>query len=189
MDLIAQQETVALPHPNSYRLPGTRVLAGEYPFTLDPGEAREKLRRHLEVGIDTFLDLTEEGELLPYEAVLREEAERLGVPVVYERHPIRDMGIASRERMERVLDAIDAAQEAGRRTYVHCWGGVGRTGTVVGCYMVRRGLTGEEALARVEAWFAGMSRDKVWRHPEGSPQTEAQRAFVRSWAGVAEARP
>ena len=27
----------------------------------------------------------------------------------------------------------------GRKVYVHCWGGVGRTGTVVGCYLVRQG--------------------------------------------------
>ena len=40
--------------------------------------------------------------------------------------------------------------------YVHCWGGIGRTGTVVGCWLVRHGMTGDEALAEFASpgrWF------------------------------------
>ncbi|MBA3406233.1 MAG: dual specificity protein phosphatase family protein [Gemmatimonadaceae bacterium] len=38
---------------------------------------------------------------------------------------------------------------SGHSIYVHCWGGVGRTGTVVGCYIVRHGRTGDDALGEV----------------------------------------
>src|ERR687891_2183167 len=62
-----------VPHPNSYWLPGERVLAGEYPGAKDRAEAVAKLRCLLEAGGDSFIDLTGLGELSPYEAFLREE--------------------------------------------------------------------------------------------------------------------
>lgn len=83
--------------------------------------------------------------------------------------------------MQRILNTIDAGRASGRRVYVHCWGGVGRTGTVVGCYVVRLRCSGEEALRKVEELFATMSADKVRRHGGISPQTNAQRSFVRHW--------
>ena len=38
----------------------------------------------------------------------------------------------------------------GRTVYLHCRGGIGRTGTVLGCYLVRQGQTAEEALASID---------------------------------------
>jgi len=61
---------------------------GEYPFTPDPDTTRAKLRRCLDVGVKTFLDLTEAHELDPYEAVLREEARAGGLACEYVRLPI-----------------------------------------------------------------------------------------------------
>ena len=31
--------------------------------------------------------------------------------------------------MQEILDAVDRALAAGRNVYLHCWGGIGRTGT------------------------------------------------------------
>jgi ADP-ribosyl-[dinitrogen reductase] hydrolase len=61
---------------------------------------------------------------------------------------------------------------------VHCWGGVGRTGTVVGCHLVRSGLSGDEALARVATLFKSMEKSSR-RHR--SPETDEQEAYVCSW--------
>ena len=169
------------PCDNSYPLPRGRIFAGEYPFSIEPGRAGEKLRGFLDAGVTYFIDLTEEGELEPYEPLLREEAEARGVSVEYVRLSIRDMDVPAPERMLEILDAIDAAHAAGHTVYVHCWGGVGRTGTVVGCHLVRHGLGGEEALAEVTRLFRTMSPAKVAAMTWGSPQTEAQRAFVRRW--------
>lgn len=168
------------PHPNSYVVPGARLIAGEYPFTADPATAGAKLCRCLDSGVSTFIDLTETDELDPYEETLRDESRARGSDVDYVRLPIPDMGVPTRERMRRILDEIDAALEAGRTVYVHCWGGIGRTGTVVGCYLVRRGVSGEEALKRVGELYRQVSAGKRRRNPE-SPQTEGQRAFVRGW--------
>jgi protein-tyrosine phosphatase len=171
----------APPHPNSYVVPGMRLIAGEYPFTGHSGTAHLKLRAFLDSGITFFLDLTEDHELDPYEPALRDEAELRGAVLEYVRLPIPDMGVTSRTTMAKILDTIDGALEAGHVVYVHCWGGVGRTGTVVGCHQVRGGLSGDAALAQVAALFATMSPEKIRQHPWGSPQTAEQRRFVLEW--------
>jgi protein-tyrosine phosphatase len=80
--------------------------------------------------------------------------------------------------MGEILDVIDSALDQGGVVYVHCWGGVGRTGTVVGCHLVRRGMTGDEALARVAELFKNMQKYPRRRR---SPETDEQEAYVRSW--------
>ena len=70
------------------------------------------------------------------------------------------------------------ALERGGTVYVHCWGGVGRTGTVVGCHLVRRGMTGDEALARVGELFTNMEKSS---RRSRSPETDEQEAYVREW--------
>ena len=64
---------------------------------------------------------------------------------------------------------------------MHCWGGIGRTGTVVGCHLVRSGLTGDDALAAVARGFLGMSKSRLLKYLGGSPETRAQREMVRTW--------
>ena len=117
--------------------------------------------------------------LVPYPQIAKEEAERLGLTAAYERHPIIDLSVPScPQEMSRILDAIDAAMRDGKTVYVHCWGGVGRTGTVIGCWLVRHGRTGNEALCQIAEWWQGV--DKVHRQPI-SPETSEQREYVRDW--------
>lgn len=167
------------PHDHCYLIPNTRLIAGHYPGSFDPGEAREKLKSLVDFGVDYFVDVTSpDDRLTPYEEMLRDEAGERGIE--YRAFPIPDMGITDSETMNRILDELDAAAEAGHTTYVHCWGGVGRTGTVVGCYLVRHGHTGDDALGEVNRLFKTTVQSSHF--PEGSPQTGAQRDFVRDWA-------
>jgi protein-tyrosine phosphatase len=80
--------------------------------------------------------------------------------------------------MAAALDAVDRGIGEGLGVYVHCLGGIGRTGTLVGCWLVRHGLAGDEALAAIAHGWKGVA--KRWRAPR-SPQTEEQHAYVRSW--------
>jgi protein-tyrosine phosphatase len=173
------------PIPNSYWLPGEQILAGEYPGAQDARASSARLELFLDAGITSFIDLTSPGELVPYEPLLRDLAARRGLDVHYQRLSIRDLGVPTREHMHRILDLIEAEQAAGRTVYVHCWGGVGRTGTVVGCHFVRCGLDGKAALAQLA---------ELWRTVEkcdwcpDSPESDEQRAFVLDWPGRQKSR-
>jgi hypothetical protein len=125
-----------------------------------------------------FLDLTEAGDhgLVPYAALLEEEARALGRAVEHHRMPIPDGHAPAREQMARTLDAIDAALAAGQVVYLHCYGGIGRTGTVVGCYMVRHGMEGEAVLVEIARLRQGTPDG--WKR---SPETPAQCQMVRAW--------
>jgi protein-tyrosine phosphatase len=82
------------------------------------------------------------------------------------------------ELMEATLDTIDAELVSGGKVYVHCWGGIGRTGTAVGCHLVRSGMSGDDALARVAELFRSMEKYTGRRR---SPETAEQEDYVRSW--------
>ena len=168
------------PLPNSYWVDPGRFAAGEYPGAKSPDEAAARLRTLLQAGIDHFIDLTEPRDgLEPYAAIAQEEARRLGVNIAHERHPIADLSVPrSPDEMTAILDAIDDAVGAGRTVYLHCWGGVGRTGTVVGCWLVRHRRTGDEALRQLAEWWQGVQ--KVHRQPR-SPETAEQFRYVREW--------
>ena len=165
------------PLPNSYWVVPERLLAGEYP-TGRSGEATfERLRRLLDAGIDCFIDLTEPGELASYEDLLP----GLYTPkaVTYVRKPIRDHGLPEFEgQMEEILDEVDSALAEGRRIYLHCRAGIGRTNLVAGCWLARGGLGGEAALARLNELWHASSRSKSW---PTVPETAAQCAYVRDW--------
>lgn len=165
---------------DSYWVESDRLMAGEYPGAKDEAEARRKLRWLLHQGIDCWVDLTAEGEarLKPYAHLLEEEAAALERTVTHRREPIPDLGTLPATQMRHLLDRLEADLAAGRRVYVHCWGGVGRTGTVVGCYLRRRGLSGQQALQRIAALRAGT--------PDGyrqSPETQEQMQMVEDWEG------
>ncbi|WP_419913106.1 protein-tyrosine phosphatase family protein [Candidatus Poriferisodalis sp.] len=169
----------SLPMNTYWVVPG-RIAAGEYPGALSRKEAAYKLRILLEAGISRFIDLTEPYEgLEPYAEIAAEESSRLGTSVEHSRHSIVDLDVPqSPQDMAAILDAIDAALSEGKTVYVHCWGGVGRTGTVVGCWLVRHGMTGDEALAQIAEWWKGM--EKAYRTPR-SPEMPRQREYVRNW--------
>ena len=86
------------------------------------------------------------------------------------------MGTTTIPHLTRILDEIDEARGAGSTVYVHCWGGRGRTGTVVGCWLMRHGLDDGDPLARI----ARLRRD-VEGAGAPSPETAAQRAMVTGW--------
>lgn len=150
------------------------LIAGEYPSSEDPLVARAKLDLALAEGVTLFIDLTESDELLPYHDMLPETSVR------YERLPIVDTRIPSDpETVHRACALIDAEIQSGGKPYVHCWGGIGRTGLIVGCWLVNQGLSGAQALDEVQRLYA--TTPKVKRRPR-SPETDTQRAYVLGWS-------
>lgn len=160
-------------------LPG-RLLAGEYPGSFDREEAQGRIRLFLDSGFNSFVDLTQPHELVPYEPLLQMHASQAMPRPEYLRFPIQDRGTPARATMTAILDSIDRSLSAGRKLYLHCWGGVGRTGITVGCYLVRHGLTGEQALEQIAEWWA--ESPKRFYYPR-SPETDEQVEYILGWKG------
>ena len=162
----------ASPLPNTYWvLPGL-LLAGEHPTGLAPEATRQRLGVLLACGIECFVDLTHPTEIEPYDQALPFNVE-------YRRKPIRDHGLPEKpQQMLEILDCLHHALRAGRPAYVHCRAGIGRTGTVVGCLLVERGLTGEQALDELARLWRQSERSKFW---PTVPETEAQTDYIRRW--------
>jgi protein-tyrosine phosphatase len=168
------------PNDNTYWVKD-QLIAGEYPAdNRGEEESRAKIREYLDLGITYFVDLTHIGEKHPYEAMLKEEAVLKNVMVSYRRIPLQDFGIPTEEEMKSILDTIDNAIANGRKVYVHCRAGIGRTGTTVGCFLVRNGNSGSEALDEVNRLFQFSDRSF---ESSCSPETKAQMQFVRDWKG------
>ncbi len=174
-----------LPFDRSYWVVPGKLLAGYYPGAPDREGTISKLAALLDAGIRAFIDLTEEMELnrwriglVPYEDDLKLVAADKGVPdVSYHRLSIPDLGVRTREAMREILDTIDREMEIGRPVYVHCLGGIGRTGTVVGCWLARHGIaSGETVLDRIAELRCNDPSADV-----PSPETHQQRSFVRKW--------
>lgn len=173
-----------LPFPRSYWVDYPRLLAGAYPGDADPDRADRKIEGLVDVGIRLVVNLMEETEtghdgapFASYEEVLALAAARRGVRARMERYPIPDVTAPTPGYMATILDVIDSAIAPDNAVYIHCWGGRGRTGTVVGCWLARHGVaTGAAALDRIAELRAG-TPDAA----QASPETADQNAMVVNW--------
>jgi len=160
------------PLPNTFWVLPGRLLAGEHPSAAQPEGTRERIASLLGAGIDCFLDLTAGDELPGYHALLP-------AYVRYHHRPLRDHDVPEHpEHMLEALQIIDAALRSGRTLYVHCRAGIGRTNTVLGCLLVERGLSGEQALEALNARWRQCSRSHTW---PSVPETPSQVDYVRLW--------
>jgi len=166
------------PISESYWVEPGRFLAGEYPGQYTTESTQQRIDALLEAGFDTFIDLTRPNETVPYYRILLEEAKIYEMKVERYNFPIGDFGLPIPETMMSILDTIDTALQNGKKIYLHCWGGIGRTGTTVGCYLVRRGRTGEEALKQLAEWWRSVPKSHIHQH---SPETLDQVQFIRKW--------
>lgn len=152
-----------------------RLLAGEYP--IDAQQRTHKLELLVDAGIRTFVDLTTpEDRLHPYDEPLGRIASERGLPLERRSFPIPDLGTVHADGYRAILDTIAAETAADRPVFVHCWGGVGRTGTVVGCHLVERGAAAHEVIDRVAELRHGTRKAH-----RPCPETDEQHAVVGSW--------
>jgi hypothetical protein len=160
----AAGDAVPRPHGNCYWLVPGQLLAGEYPAVHLPA-----IRV---TGITDFIDLTTVDERLP------RYNERLATGQQWQRFGIADYSVPSTLGMRQILDAIGQVMTRGGRLYLHCHGGVGRTGTVAGCLLVAHGYPAQHALELIARKWQVVAKSA--RLPN-SPETDEQREFIRHW--------
>lgn len=169
------------PFPQSYWVIEGLFCAGQYPGAEDAAERDEKLAGLLRCGIRRVINLIPEGEkgrggrdFEPYEGMLQTMAAAQGIQVECLRLGYTDGTTPTRQLMTKILDTIDASLAANEPLYLHCWGGHGRTGTTVACYLIRHGETPQAAIDKILAWRKPLPRN---HHPFENKQED----FVRSW--------
>ena len=165
------------PLPNTYWVIPGRLLAGEYPGDPDPSQSQERLARLRQAGIDSFVDLTEEWELPPYHPLLAKHVQYLRSPIVDTRVP--NNVAQTRELLAAIRDGL----AHGRRVYVHCRAGIGRTGLVIGCFLAEEESDGKAALKTLNRLWRQSERSAAWPKV---PQTAEQATYIRGWLDLAK---
>ncbi|MGD9841409.1 MAG: ADP-ribosylglycohydrolase family protein [Steroidobacteraceae bacterium] len=169
------------PIANSYWVRPSQLLAGEYPLTANDEESAVRLQDMLLAGVTNFIDLTAEYELTKYAARLPKKFG--GRLISYQRFALTDHGVPdSAQQMNVILDAIDSAIQAGGCVYVHCRAGIGRTGTVIGCHLVRHGHSGARAIEALNELWQSCARSRSWLQ---IPETDQQETFIREFRDIA----
>lgn len=151
------------------------IWGAEYPGDHNEKLAKEKILYALEFGITHFIDLTEEGELPPYSHLLPKDGS-----VNYIHFPIKDAHAPkSVEEVDQLLIKMeDILANPHNKIYLHCWGGVGRTGTISACWIARKfSLNYCIVMSRLQA---------VWKtclksYSQPIPDHWSQKEFIKTY--------
>ncbi len=147
-----------------------RLLAGEYPGTSTPERTIAKLGVLVESGIDSIVDLTADQDgLIPYRDRLQ--------GIRYANHPIPDMGVIDHAGYDGILARIGEEMDNRHTVYVHCWGGKGRTSTVIGCLLIDGGLDYDATIARIAEL-----REGTRKAGSPCPESAAQHQLLKARA-------
>ena len=165
------------PLHQSYEVWGKGIIyAGEYPGDKNGEIAKQKIARMYHFGVRHFIDLTEEDELRPYNHLLPSDT-------TYTRFPITDCGAPkSIESVQRLLLRIEELKKMDGYVYVHCWGGVGRTGTIIACYLAQNWDEPDlnKTLEVLRRNFSKMPKSAYRETPETKEQIDFIERFINT---------
>lgn len=179
---------------SNWVMPG-RLMAGAYPGAWEDAIHARTLRSILRQGVDCFVCVMAECNqsapeglwkagrairpYLPEARQLYQQLRRNSAPadLAYLQLKVVDGSVGPDTKVSAFVDEVEAAFRAGRVLYVHCWGGHGRTGTIISLLLNRLypGMESGGAMRRVQ-----LAHDQR-RYPQGkrSPDTPIQRQQVR----------
>ena len=177
-------DILKVPFNRSYWVVPGKLLAGCYPGSEDPIEEERKLKGLIQTGIRHVISLMVPQEynrpddpFPPYVDHMETIAEKMGITVTFDQISIKDFSIPTERQMVRILNQLDMCIKYDKLVYVHCWGGKGRTGTVVGCYLARhRFAAGNDVIKKIKEL-----RKDTEDFSDPSPETREQINMVINW--------
>ncbi len=90
--------------------------------------------------VESIVSLTE----LPLHKTLIEE-----FGFEYKHIPIPDFSTPTQEQIEEFVTFVNNLLSSKKKIVVHCEAGIGRTGTMLACYLVSKGYSAEKAISEV----------------------------------------
>jgi atypical dual specificity phosphatase len=75
--------------------------------------------------------------------------------------PVLDMSAPTLEEITCFVEELSRLVDDGHKVAVHCGAGLGRTGTMLACYLVSRGMSADEALCEVRRRRPGSIESRV----------------------------
>jgi atypical dual specificity phosphatase len=126
--------------PNFSWLEEHKLAAMSYP------ESEDAFTLLWRMGIRTLINLTEEP--LPEEFLSN-------VGILTEHIPVVDFTAPTLKQVEQALALIHLNMRRNMPVAVHCIAGLGRTGTVLACYLVGEGKSADEAITIIRRWRPG----------------------------------
>ena len=176
---------IDVPLERCYWVVESLLLAGAYPGHPNSHAHTKRISGLWAAGMRTFINLVEEDEtnhtgqaFVRYDDMLRELAMKNSDSIAHLRFSIPDQKITTVDRMRSILDAIDLSLGKKVPVYVHCFGGMGRTGTVVCCWLLRHGLASKE---NVLSLLTKLRQADVERATWPAPENKTQCQFVLDW--------
>ena len=162
MNPIDQEQKLSLKDSNSYRL--FSFVVGNNVVAISPLPGKVNLDEDIALikskGITNIVTLVSQEELNDKNLQsFFAEMKEAGLEVYHS--PIVDYGLPAQSQMDSILNYVNKCLDANQNVLIHCMGGYGRSGTVMGCYAQKylsaedpiqfvRDVRGEDAIETVE---------------------------------------
>ena len=166
-----------MPTSENYWVIKNILMAGSYP--LRNTKSNNRIRASvLKQKFDVFINLMQEDEKDHDGEYFEDYKSFINYDATIIRMPIKDMDIPTPFQTMKLIKTIDRFINDNKKIYLHCWGGLGRTGTIVGCYLIEKKLANKSnVFSKINELKANSILAKF-----NSPQTEEQKEFIINWS-------